>query len=656
MNSINTTDVAVVSSTGADINGVTLIYMCHLFGIMKELLQEAGVSTDNTMILDNDIIAQKERRMFSYVDCFRYSWISKAPGECVGHSMGYRTDTKQLYGFIDCITTHFMTEMGAESSCSDDSVTSDSDTNDNKTITLLSKDRLFYNFMVDTLDAGNTCNATKNAVTFSPDNCGMYIRYVRTSHAGSRCTYNTSSTDSDTKLYYGDCLDYRLMKSLGADSVCAVNRMTLAYMCSLFGFMKELLQEAGVSTDNTMILDNDIIAQKERWMFSGLECAEYSWFSENYSECVGHSMEHVTYPDSLWAFALCITTHFMTEMGAERSCSDYSVTPDSNTNNNKTITLLSKDRLFYNFMVDKLDAGNTCKARKNAVTFSPDNCDWYIHYVRKSHAASRCAYNTSRTDSDTKSYYGDCLHYRLMKSLGADSVCARMTLAYMCSLFHFMKEWLQEAGVSTDNTMILDNDIIAQKERRMSSYIDCSQYSWFSEAYGECDGHSMEHVADPDYLWLFAGCITTHFMTEMDAESSCSDDAVTPDSDTNDNKTITLLSKDRLFYNFMVDTLDAGNTCNTRKNAVTFSPDNCGMYFRYVRTSHAGSRCAYNTSRADSDTKSCYGDCLHYRLMKSLGADSVCAVNRMILAYMCSLFGFMKEWLQDAGVSTDNDS
>ena len=607
------------------------------------------------MIRDNDIIAQKERGMFSYVDCSYYSSFSESYGECNGHSMEHVTYPDSLWVFANCITIHFMTEMGAESICSDDSVTPDSDTNDNKTITLLSKDRLFYNFMVDTLDAGNTCNATKNAVTFSPDNCGMYIRYVRTSHAGSRCAYNTSRTDSDTKSYYGDCLHYRLMKSLGADSVCA--RMTLAYMCSLFHFMKEWLQEAGVSTDNTMILDNDIIAQKERGMFSYIDCSQYSWFSEAYGECDGHSMEHVADPDYLWLFAGCITTHFMTEMDAESRCSDDSVTPDSDTNDNKMITLLSKDRLFYNFMVDALDAGNTCNATKNAVTFSPDNCGMYIRYVRTSHAGSRCAYNTSRTDSDTKSYYGDCLHYRLMKSLGADSVCAvnRMTLAYMCSLFHFMKEWLQEAGVSTDNTMIRDNDIIAQKERGMFSYVDCSYYSSFSESYGECNGHSMEHVTYPDSLWAFANCITIHFMTEMGAESICFDDSVTPDSDTND-KTITLLSKDRLFYNFMVDKLDAGNTCQAKKDAVTLSTDNCRKYIDYVRNFHVGSRCTYNTSSTDSDTKLYYGYCLGhgYRLMKSLGADSVCAVNRMTLAYMCSLFGFMKELLLEAGVSTDN--
>ena len=72
------------------------------------------------------------------------------------------TDLKQLDRFFNCITTHFMNDMGARNSCSGDSVRSDNDTNVENTRTLLSKDRPFYNFIVerDTLSAGNICPAT----------------------------------------------------------------------------------------------------------------------------------------------------------------------------------------------------------------------------------------------------------------------------------------------------------------------------------------------------------------------------------------------------------------------------------------------------------------------------------------------------------------
>ena len=192
---------------------------------------------------------------------------------------------------------------------------------------------------------------------------------------------------------------------------------------------------------------------------------DYSWFTEVYSECEGHSMEHVADPEWLDDFTRCITTHFMTEMGYKSKCSDDSVKPGSDTNDTNTITLLSKDRLFYNFMVDTLDARKTCQDRNDAVTISPGNCYWYFVYVRYNHAVSRCTYNTPSTDTDTEVGYYRCLGYRLMKSLGADSACKDWTLISVCSLFGFMKELLQEAGISTDNTMILDNDTIAQRER-----------------------------------------------------------------------------------------------------------------------------------------------------------------------------------------------
>ena len=243
------------------------------------------------------------------------------------------------------------------------------------------------------------------------------------------------STDTDTEVGYYRCLDYRLMKSLGADSAC--KDWTLISMCSLFGFMKELLQEAGISTDNTMILDNDTIAQRERWMLSDAECDDYSYLTKLYSECEGHYMERVTHPEGLTGFTRCITLHFLTEMGYKSKCSGDSVKPDSDTNDKNTITLLSKDRLFYNFMVDTLDARKTCQARNDAVTIDPGNCDWYIRYVRNYHAGRRCTYNTPSTDTDTECPYYRCLDYRLMKSLGADSVC-QVSLITSCDRYHNM--------------------------------------------------------------------------------------------------------------------------------------------------------------------------------------------------------------------------
>ena len=654
----------LMKSLGADrvCKDWTLFSMCSLFGFMEEWLQEAGISTDNTMILDNDTVLRKERWMFSDDDCDAYSLLTKYYGKCAGYSMGYVTDPRWLYGLTRCITTHFMTEMGVQNSCSDDSVRPNNDTDDTNTITLLSKDRLFYTFMVDTLDAGNICQATNDTVTLSIDDCDWYIRLVKRYHAGRRCTYDTPSTDADTELHYDFCLHYRLMKSLGADSVCA-NKMTLAYMCSLFGFMKEWLKEGDISTENTMVFDTDTTVQGES-KFSYADCVDYHWNTKWFAECRHASIFYETDPKRLNRLILCITTHFMTNMGARSSCYDHSVRLDNDTNDKKTVTLLSKDRLFYTFMVYILNKGNMCEATNDNVILSDENCDWYINLMQKDHADSRCAYNTPSIDSDMELLYSKCLQYRFMKSLGVDSVCAqysprtnRMTLAYMCSLFGFMKEWLQK-DISTENAMIYDTDTITQNEWLFSD-ADCSYYPTLTEDYGECAGDTMTY--ETKKLDYFTGCITTHFMTEMGAKNSCYDDSVRNNSDTNDKNTMALLSKDRHFYSFMVETLNAGNTCRAINDTVTLSTDDCGRYIRVlVRKYHAGSRCTYNTPRTDSHTESRFDYCLEYRLMKNLGADSVC--KDWTLAYMCSLFGFMKELLQEADISTgstmilDNDT
>ena len=649
-------DYRLMKSLGADsvcANRMTLDYMCSLFGLMREWLQEGGVSTDSTLILDNDATVQEESQ-FSYVDCVDYHWNTKWFPGCIDGSIVYNTDPKRLNRLILCITTHFMTNMVVRSSCYDHSVRLDNDTHDKKTVTLLSKDRSFYTSMVHILNKGNMCQATNDNVILSDENCGWYINLIKKDHAESRCAYNTPSIDSEMELSYSKCLQYRFMKSLGADTVCAqytprTNRRTLAYMCSLFGFMKEWLQKGDISTENAMIYDTDTITQNE-WLFSDADCSYYHTLTDYYGECVGDTLTYES--KELHGFTGCITTHFMTEMGALTSCYDDSVRPNSD-RNVTTMTLLSRNRHFYSFMVDTLDAGNICQARNDAVRFDAFSCDWYITLVRTYHAESRCTYNTPSTDSDIELDYHDCLQYRWMKSLGADNVCAnKMTLAYMCSLFGFMKEWLQKSDISTDSAMILDSDTFVQKERWMFSDDDCDAYSSLTEHYSECVFHSMLYVTDPNGLYVFTSCITTHFMTEAGANNNCPDDSVRPDSDTYDTNTITSLSKDRLFYTFMVDTLDAGNTCPTN-DIVTLSADNCDRYVSFMKEDHARSRCAYKTNRIDSDAESSYSKCLEYRFMKSLGADRVCA-NNMTLAYICSLFGFMREWLQEGDISTEN--
>ena len=215
MDSITTTDIAVTSSPGANVSAVTLVYMCHLFGFVKEWLKEGGVPTDSSVVSDSDTVVQKEY-MVSDADCE----FHRKHSVCKDNSLLCVTDPELLYWFTVRVTSHFMTEMVDRDNCADGSVRSHINTTAQNTMTLLSKDRHFHNFLADTLDAGNICQATNDtsAVTFSYVDCYWY-RYLKR-HGGSKCTYDTPKTDNDRQSYK-DCLGYRFLKSLGFDySVC----------------------------------------------------------------------------------------------------------------------------------------------------------------------------------------------------------------------------------------------------------------------------------------------------------------------------------------------------------------------------------------------------------------------------------------------------
>ena len=432
MDSINTTDIAVASSPGANVSAVTLVYMCQMFGFMKALLQEEGVSTDSAIVSDSDTIAQREK-IFSDADCEFYynikSYYYLNP-DCQDNSMSYVTDPMWLEFSTACITYHFMTEMGANNSCSDDSVRSDINTTFKNTVTLLSKDILFYNFLVDTLNAGNICEATNDTITVplvpgNPlpfGNCEHYITLKL--YATSEFAYDTQRIDGDRQIIYSDCLLYRFLKSVGADNVCRDNAL-----CSLFGFMKEWLQEEGVSTDSTIVSDSDTIGQREN-MFSGADCGFYYKMSSLPMPPLTHicsSMWIRRYVDHLYGFSACITYHFMTEMGANNSCSDDSVRFNVNTTVKNTMTL-SKDRHFYNFMANTLDARNSCQAWNDTGTLSAYFCAQYLKpgfhpEIKDDHAESNCVYNPQRIDIDSELSLDTCVYFRFMKSLDPESLC-----------------------------------------------------------------------------------------------------------------------------------------------------------------------------------------------------------------------------------------
>ena len=191
-----------------------------------------------------------------------------------------------------------------------------------------------------------------------------------------------------------------------------------------------------------------------------------------------------------------------------------------------------------------------------------------------------------------------------------------------------MKEWLKEGGVSTDSAIVSDGDTMVQREN-MFSDADCEPYHYDYGFRDVCDHNPMLYVTFQESLSLFAVCITRYFMTKMGARNSCSGDSVRSDTDTTVKNTTTLLLKDLLFYNSLVDTLDAGSICQAMNDTVTIADYNCASYIIFLRKYHAGSKCVYNSHRIDIGGELSYKSCLYYRLMKSLGAESDCQISLM---------------------------
>ena len=245
----NSTDIAVASSPGADVSGVALIIVCQLFGFVKEWLHAEGVCVNNEgPSVENEVI-------MSDVECKNYRILTRDySDDCESNSMVYDYDVDQqdVRKFMKCLTYRFMTEMGANSSCMDSSGTSDNDTNVQNTMPLSSKDLLFHSFMADTLNMTSTCtpsNDTLNSSTdtdatmFSYDNCDYYYYgYMKYRNAESKCVHNTSAMDSYTEIPYDECLSYRFMKSLGADTGCS-DHFPLFESCDLYrSIMKAVVQ------------------------------------------------------------------------------------------------------------------------------------------------------------------------------------------------------------------------------------------------------------------------------------------------------------------------------------------------------------------------------------------------------------------------------
>ena len=259
MNNINNTNATVGSIT--DASGITFVLMCHLYSTVLEWLQSDNISeiNYNTMVDDNNTNIDSGI-MFTRLDCRMYGYLTKdASNFCVNNTMIHNTDRDRRKGithfdlFVECLSFRFMTELGARKSCSKYSMMSDStcvsyrhmtevgasrsctkysmalesNTNDAKTISLSSKDHLFYKFLLNKPNIRNSCANTHVAFDnnsdlmydlFSLSSCNWYLQH--NDLLRSICIHNTSGIDNNRGFSFIHCLWYRLMKSLGIESAC----------------------------------------------------------------------------------------------------------------------------------------------------------------------------------------------------------------------------------------------------------------------------------------------------------------------------------------------------------------------------------------------------------------------------------------------------
>ena len=254
MDFVNSTDIAVESSPGAVINGAALILLCQLVGVAREWLHSGGGVSINSKGYDDDQGIENEM-IFSDVECQRYSYLTRIYSDnCESNAMAYDCDVDQQD--VRKVTSYlwflFMTEMGSNSSCTNNSVSSDNNTNVQNTMPLFTRVHRFYSFIADTLNMTSICRSSNdtlgsdtdlNVTIFSYDNCDLYIYYVKGRSAENKCGHNASVIAHDRELSFDGCLFYHFMKSLAADSGCS-EHVSLLKNCDLY----ESIIRAVVST------------------------------------------------------------------------------------------------------------------------------------------------------------------------------------------------------------------------------------------------------------------------------------------------------------------------------------------------------------------------------------------------------------------------
>ena len=151
--------------------------------------------------------------------------------------------------------------------------------------------------------------------------------------------------------------------------------------CRIYGYL--------TNTVSSICVNNTLIYNTERDLKEGI--THFDYFADCLLFCFmtefGAKRSCSTY--SMVSDSFCLSYRSLTELDASRTCTKYSIAPESNTNDENSISLLSKDHLFYVFLIDKLNVRNSCPNSHvpfdNNTTvlnglFSTSSCNWYLQH------------------------------------------------------------------------------------------------------------------------------------------------------------------------------------------------------------------------------------------------------------------------------------
>ena len=233
-NSVNSTEVSdvVTSTSGMPTN---LIILCHLYALLKQRVSEESIGPNTSTINpDTDINSDSDTAfIFSTADCKVYYVLKEyGYGPCAITPEVYNYDSvRYSLWSTDCFLFFFMTKMDAREKCFNVSRGYANNTKDENAMTLLSKDRILYSFMSDSLRLSDECyknttvshEAHVKSLTSTTNVCNFYGQ-LKSGNAENIC-WPTSDQDSlshDTtgEISHYECVWYRLLTELGGTTFC----------------------------------------------------------------------------------------------------------------------------------------------------------------------------------------------------------------------------------------------------------------------------------------------------------------------------------------------------------------------------------------------------------------------------------------------------